>query len=195
VERLEAEVARLAVEKAVADNAETARAVAALADEIVQAASIVVAALGAGGQVLLCGNGGSAADAQHLAAELSGRYLRERSPWPAIALHANTSALTAIANDYGFEEVFARQVAAHGRAGDALIAISTSGASPNVLRAIETAREIGMSVIGLSGGHPGRMAEGCDVCLAVAGSSTPRVQEGHILAGHVICGLVEDALS
>ena len=179
---------------ALAEHCGVLSAVASLAEPLGDAADLVARAFAFGGRLLTCGNGGSAADAQHIAAEFVGRYLKEREPWSAIALHANTSAVTAIANDYGFEQVFARQVRAHGRAGDVLLAISTSGASPNVLAAISAAHEVGMSVIGLVGGDGGAMAAVCDVILAVPGS-TPRVQESHILLAHVLCGLVEDALT
>lgn len=161
---------------------------------IEQAAQLAVDAVRAGGQVLFCGNGGSAADAQHLAAEFVGRYLRERKPWPAIALSTNTSALTAIGNDYGFDEVFARQVAAHGRAGDVLVGISTSGESDNVIRACEEARRLGLRVVTFTGGDGGELARLGDVHINVASPDTPRIQEGHILAGHLFCELVEDAL-
>ena len=174
------------------------RVIAALrdhADEVIAAADVVAASLLSGHTLLTCGNGGSAADAQHIAAEFVGRFLKERAPYPAIALHTNTSALTAIGNDYGYDQTFARQVLAYGRPGDVLLAISTSGDSPNVLRAIEAAREVGVTVIGFTGGSGGAMARGaCDVCLVVPSDSTPRIQEGHIFAGHVMCGLVEDAL-
>jgi D-sedoheptulose 7-phosphate isomerase len=129
-----------------------------------------------------------------MAAEFVGRFLIEREPWPALALHANASAVTAIGNDYGFEQVFARQVRAHGRKGDVLLAISTSGASPNILLAIDEARRREMSVIGLSGGG-GAMATRCDVCLAIPSVSTPRIQEAHILVEHILCELVEAALA
>jgi D-sedoheptulose 7-phosphate isomerase len=180
---------------AVAEHRAALDAVEALGADLGRAADAVAEAFASGGRLLLCGNGGSAADAQHIAAEFVGRYLKERAPFSAIALHANTSALTAIGNDYGFDEVFARQVRAHGRAGDVLLAISTSGKSPNVLRAIDAAREVGMTVIGLSGGDGGPMAAVCDVCLTAPAASTPRIQELHILIAHVLCGLVEDALS
>jgi D-sedoheptulose 7-phosphate isomerase len=170
-------------------------AVEAMASRLACAADAVARAFADGGQLLACGNGGSAADAQHVVAEFVGRYLKERAPYPAIALTANTSALTAIGNDHGFDEVFARQVRAHGRAGDVLLAISTSGDSPNVLAAIDAARSAGLSVIGLSGRDGGKMAGRCDVCLTVPSDSTPRIQEAHILIAHVLCGLVEDALS
>jgi D-sedoheptulose 7-phosphate isomerase len=161
---------------------------------IMDAAEVCATCLRAGGTLLFCGNGGSAADAQHLAAEFVGRYLRERDAWAAIALSTNTSALTAIGNDYGFEEVFARQVAAHGRPGDVLVAISTSGDSPNVLRAVEAAHEWGLTVIAMTGRDGGKIGAAADVHLNLPATDTPRIQEGHILAGHVLCALVEDAL-
>jgi D-sedoheptulose 7-phosphate isomerase len=150
--------------------------------------------LGAGGTLLVCGNGGSAADAQHIVAELTGRFFRDRRPLRALALHANTSSLTAIGNDYGYDEVFAREVGAHGRPGDVLLALSTSGNSRNVLRAIEAARDKRMSVIGLTGEIGGKMRDLCDVCLCVPSASTPRIQECHILVGHTICELLERLL-
>lgn len=176
------------------DHLACAAALRGLAVEIARAAGLVTEVLAAGGKVLLCGNGGSAADAQHIAGELVGRFLKERKPLPALALHANTSVLTAIGNDYGFEEAFARQVAALGRPGDVLVAISTSGSSQNVLRAAEAAREKDMKVIGLTGAGGGNLKELCDLCLCVPSPSTPRIQEMHVLIGHIICQLVEDAL-
>jgi D-sedoheptulose 7-phosphate isomerase len=151
--------------------------------------------LAAGGQLLIAGNGGSAADAQHIAAELTGRFQRERRPLPALALHGNTSALTAIGNDYGYEEVFARELAAHARSGDVLLAISTSGTSRNILRAIEAARGCKVKVIGLTGESGGKMRAVCDLCLCVPSKSTARVQEMHIVIGHAICELLEEDLS
>lgn len=183
-----------AAKTALDEHDEMVAALRPLAPAIAEMAAVVADCLRDGGQLLLCGNGGSAADAQHIAAEFVGRFLRERRPWPAIALHANTSAVTAIGNDYGFEETFARQVLAHGRPGDVLWAITTSGSSPNVLRAVEAAREAGMRVVGLSGGAGGALAGACDVCVSVPHASTPRIQEGHILVGHIVCGLVEDEL-
>lgn len=180
---------------AIAEHREALAGVGSLAEPLAAAADAIATSLAAGGCVLACGNGGSASDAQHLVAELVGRYLKERAPYSAIALTANTSALTAIANDYGFDEVFARQVRAHGRAGDVLVAISTSGDSPNVLRAVEAARECGMTSIGLAGAAGGALAPLCDISLVVPAASTPRVQEMHALLAHVLCGLVEDALS
>jgi D-sedoheptulose 7-phosphate isomerase len=150
--------------------------------------------LAAGGKLLIAGNGGSAADAQHIAAELTGRLQRERRPLPALALHGNTSALTAIGNDYGYEEVFARELSAHARPGDVFLAISTSGTSRNMLRAIETARRSKVKVIGLTGETGGKMRAGCDLCLCVPSKSTARVQEMHIVIGHAICELLEEGL-
>ena len=155
------------------------------------AAVAVAAALRSGRKVLACGNGGGAADAQHVVAELVGRFAGERRAWPAIALTADTSVLTAVANDYGFEHVFARQVEAHGQAGDILIAISTSGASPNVLRAVEAARARGLVTIGLTGRDGGELGRMVDVHLHVPSPSTPRIQEAHATLLHVLCELVD----
>jgi D-sedoheptulose 7-phosphate isomerase len=160
-----------------------------------RAIDLVAEALGADKKVLLFGNGGSAADAQHIAAEFVGRFIGERKALPAIALTTDTSALTAISNDYGYDEVFARQVRALGRAGDVAIAISTSGKSPSVLRAVEAARALGMKTIGLTGGDGGSLAGMVDLSLRVSASTlSPRIQETHILAGHVICELVDRKL-
>ena len=162
------------------------------ADALARAVDLICAALDQGHRLLLFGNGGSAADAQHLAAELVGRFLGGRRPLPASALTTDTSALTAIANDYGYDEVFARQVRALGRAGDVAIAISTSGKSPNVLRAVEAARSLGLRTIGLTGGDGGTLAGIVDVSLRVSASTLScRIQETHILIGHVLCELVE----
>lgn len=144
-----------------------------------------------GGRILLCGNGGSAGDAQHIAAELSGRFYLDRDPLDAEALHVNTSYLTAVANDYGFDHVYERLVRAKGRPGDVLIAISTSGNSKNVVLAIESAKSLGMAVVGMTGKSGGQMKEVCDVLLNVPDDDTPRIQESHILIGHIFCELVE----
>ena len=165
------------------------------ADAIAALADVYVAALQGGGTLLFAGNGGSAADAQHIAAEFVGRFARERRALPALALTTDTSALTAIANDYGYEHVFARQVHALGVAGDVALAISTSGRSPNVLRAVETCRERGVRTIGLTGGDGGPLATMVDVSLRVSASThSARIQETHILVGHVICELVDRRL-
>jgi D-sedoheptulose 7-phosphate isomerase len=186
---------RASIEQIWDEHVHVAKALHALAAEVDRAVDIVAESLVAGGGLLVCGNGGSAADAQHIAAELTGRFFRERRPFRALALHANTSSLTAIANDYGYEDVFAREVGAHGRPGDVLLAISTSGNSPNVVRAVEAARARQMTVIGLTGAEGGKMREKCDICLCVPSASTPRIQECHILIGHTICELVERRLS
>jgi D-sedoheptulose 7-phosphate isomerase len=162
--------------------------------EIEQAGELICQTLTAGNKVLLCGNGGSAADAQHIAAELVGRYELNRRAWPAIALTTDTSALTALSNDFGYEEVFARQVQAHAQQGDLLIAISTSGKSPNVNRAAEKARELGCSTIALTGADGVPLSTICDCSLVVPSQRTSRVQEAHITIGHIWCEMV-DAMS
>ena len=160
-----------------------------------RAIGIVADALGGGHKLLLFGNGGSAADAQHIAAEFVGRFMRERRALPAVALTTDTSALTSIANDYGYDEVFARQVRALGARGDVALAISTSGKSPSVLRAVDACREIGITTIGLTGGDGGALAGAVDVSLRVSASRlSARIQETHILIGHVICELVDRRL-
>lgn len=147
-----------------------------------------------GGKVLFCGNGGSAADAQHLAAEFSGRFYYDRPPLPSEALHVNTSYLTAVANDYSFEEVYSRLLHGIGSEGDVLIGLSTSGNSKNIIRAFETARESGIITVGLTGLSGGKMKDLCDFLLNVPSVDTPRIQESHIMIGHIICELVETAL-
>ncbi len=155
----------------------------------------IVHTLRAGGKILLFGNGGSAADAQHIAAEFVNRYLVERQPLPAIALTTDTSALTSIANDDGVAELFAKQIRALGRAGDIAIAISTSGNSVNVLRALEVCRDLRIRTVGLTGGDGGVMATMVDHLLCVSATSvTPRIQEAHILIGHVLCELIDQIL-
>ena len=160
-----------------------------------EAVDTIYSSLAVGGQLLIAGNGGSAADAQHIAAELTGRFRRERRPIRAMALHVNTSALTAIGNDYGYDYVFARELTAHAWPGDVLVAISTSGNSPNILRAIEAARECEVVVIGLTGQSGGKMRAKCDLCLCVPSDSTARIQEMHITIGHTICELLEERLA
>lgn len=154
-----------------------------------------VRALGSGHKILLCGNGGSAADAQHVAAELVGRFARERAPWPVMALSTNTSALTAIANDWEYADVFARQVRAFAKPGDVVVGISTSGRSPNVQRALDAARALGAVCIGFTGAGGDALDAHCDVCFHAPSSSTPRIQELHILAWHAICDVVEERLT
>lgn len=151
-------------------------------------------ALGAGGKVLIFGNGGSAADSQHIAAELVGRFSKERRALPAIALTVNTSNLTAISNDYSYEDVFARQVEALGRPGDVAVGISTSGNSPNVVKALERAKAIGLSTEAWTGQRGGKCAQMAGIAFKAPSNDTPRIQELHITVGHVVCDLVEQAL-
>ena len=146
------------------------------------------------GKVLFCGNGGSAADAQHLSAELSGRFYRDRDPLDSEALHVNTSFLTAVANDYSFDEVYARLVKAKGSPGDMLVGISTSGNSSNIIRALEAAQQLGMITVGMTAESGGRMKSGCNYLINIPSTDTPRIQESHILAGHIICEMVETQL-
>ncbi|TLY41556.1 MAG: SIS domain-containing protein [Nitrospirae bacterium] len=164
------------------------------ADRIVQVAQLIARAFREGRKVLLFGNGGSSTDASHIAAEFVGRYHRDRAALPAIALAADTAALTCIANDYEFAEIFARQVAAHGHKGDIAIAISTSGNSPNVLKGVEAARTRGLITVGWTGGKGGKLASLVDHCFIVPSTVTARIQESHITLGHVLCELIEEEL-
>lgn len=161
---------------------------------IEEAVELIVNAYKNGNKVLFCGNGGSAADAQHLAAELSGRFYYDRPPLNAEALHVNSSYLTAVANDYGYEFVYSRLLEGCGAKGDILIALSTSGNSSNILKAIETAENIGVYTIGLTGQSGGKMNAMCNLLINVPSKETPRIQESHILIGHIICQLVEEAM-
>ena len=145
-------------------------------------------------KMLLCGNGGSAADAQHIAAELSGKFYKDRKPLFAQALHVNTSFLTAVANDYGYDSIYDRMVEASGRNGDIFIGISTSGCSTNVIHAIKKANKIGMVTIGLTGENGGEMNSLCDIIIKIPSSDIPRIQESHILIGHIICQFIEEEL-
>ena len=162
---------------------------------IFEAAGLIIMCLRAGGKLLFFGNGGSAADAQHLAAEFVGRFVRERAGLPAIALTTDSSILTAVGNDYGFDQIFARQVQALGRPGDIAIAISTSGNSPNVIEAVKAARKGYLKTIGLSGKDGGLLAAEADVVITIASTSTARIQECHITIGHLLCELTEEALA
>ena len=177
------------------EHMDVAGGLAKLTNGVSSAVDLICASLAAGGQLFVAGNGGSAADAQHIAAELTGRFQRERQPLRAMALHGNTSALTAIGNDYGYEHVFARELLAHARPGDILLAISTSGNSANILRAMEVARKHRVGVIGLTGESGGKMQSACDLCLCVPSKSTARVQEMHITIGHANCELLEERLA
>jgi D-sedoheptulose 7-phosphate isomerase len=167
---------------------------AVLLAHVSQAGQLVVDALRRKAKVFFFGNGGSAADAQHLAAELAGRFLRERRALPGLALTTNTSCLTAIGNDYSYEVVFARQIEALGTSGDVAIAISTSGNSTNVLRAVEMARTMGLFTLGLTGRDGGRLKEVAHLCLRVPSDHTPRIQEMHILLGHILCEIAEEGV-
>lgn len=180
--------------EAIESHRAAAAALAADPSGLRAVADLVVAALRSGGKVLLCGNGGSAADSQHFAAELVGRFLKERRGLAAVALTTDTSALTSIGNDYGYDRVFERQVEALGRPGDLLVAISTSGSSANVLKAAVKARAAGMKVAGLFGARRGTIAEHCDAAFFAPSQETPRVQELHGLAVHVICAVAEEEL-
>ena len=167
---------------------------AALVDLIRQVADECVAAYRRGNRILLAGNGGSAADAQHIAAEFVSRYAFDRPGLAAIAFTTDTSMLTAIGNDYGYEQIFRRQLEANGRQGDVFIGISTSGNSANILAALQFARKLGIVTVGLTGQGGVKMQAFCDYCIQVPSVSTPRIQESHIMLGHIICGIVEDTL-
>ncbi len=160
-------------------------------DVIHEMASRCVQALAKGKKIMFCGNGGSAADAQHLAAEIIGRFQKERGAFAGLALTTDTSILTAVGNDYGFDDVFARQVEGLGQTGDVLIGLSTSGNSKNVVKAMEKAREMGLNTFVFTGGTGGKLAEMCDLAFVVPSTVTARIQEMHILAGHILCELME----
>ncbi len=164
------------------------------ADRIAQVAKLVATAFREGHKVLLFGNGGSATDAAHLAAEFVGRYKRERAPLPAIALATDIAAITCIANDYGYDELFARQIRAHGQKGDIAIAISTSGNSPNVLKGVESDKACGLTTIAWTGGTGGKLAAMVDYAFIVPSTVTARIQETHITMGHILCELIEEQL-
>jgi D-sedoheptulose 7-phosphate isomerase len=166
-----------------------------LVPQIEKAAHLMILALKKNQKILFFGNGGSASDAQHMAAEFVGRFLRERRALPSIALTTDTSILTAVSNDYGFNQVFSRQIEALGQKGDVAVGISTSGDSENVLRAIKTAKEKGLGTIGLSGQTGGKMKDQTDIFLAIPSTETSRIQEAHILIGHILCDLVDRSFS
>ena len=177
----------IAAKQALLDNPE-------FLDRIQRAADMITASLRSGGKIHFCGNGGSAADAQHLAAELSGRFYFDRPPLNAEALHCNTSYLTAVGNDYGYEYIFARLLRGTAKKGDVLVGISTSGNSQNVVKAFEKAKEMGIQTLSMTGAGGGKMKELADICLNVPSTDTPRIQEAHIMVGHIICELVETAM-
>lgn len=145
--------------------------------------------------IFFCGNGGSAADSQHLAAEIVGRFVKERRGFPAVAMTTDSSILTAVANDYGYDQIFVRQVEALVRPGDVLVGLTTSGNSPNVVLAMQKAKQMGAITIGLSGGNGGKLAECCDTCLIIPSNNTARIQEAHILVGHIICEMIDKVTS
>jgi len=180
---------------ALEENLRVGERIRALVPEIGRTAALVIGCLRAGGKVLTCGNGGSAADAQHIAAELVGRFKRERKALAAIALTTDSSILTALANDYSFDRVFSRQVEALGRPGDCLLAISTSGNSPNLLQAVRAARSAGLKTCALLGKDGGRLAGQVDLSLVIPSSDTARIQEGQALIYHILCDLVEEAFA
>lgn len=165
-----------------------------LLNHIDQAAFSIISTYNNGGKVLFCGNGGSAADAQHLAAELSGRFYYDRPPLYAEALHVNGSYITAVANDYSYEVVYQRMVQAAGRKGDVLVAISTSGNSKVIINAIDAAKKAGMTVIGFTGETGGEMGALCDILINIPSKTTPHIQEAHIMVGHVMCNIIENTL-
>ena len=177
----------IAVKQAILNNPE-------FLARIQQAAAMMVDSLRNGGKIHFCGNGGSAADAQHLAAELSGRFYFDRPPLNAEALHCNTSYLTAVGNDYGYDHIFSRLLRGTAKAGDVIVGISTSGNSKNILLAFEAAKEMGVKVIAMTGETGGTMKYLADILLNVASKDTPRIQESHIMIGHIICELVESAM-
>src|SRR5687767_3697482 len=163
-----------------------------LLQTIQQCVEVMTDAFKKGNKVLFCGNGGSAADAQHLAAELSGRFYFDRDPLPAEAFHVNTSYLTAVANDYSYDVIYSRLIKGFGTKGDFLVGLSTSGNSPNIVKAFEAAREIGVVTIGFTGETGGKMKPYCDYLINIPSKVTPRIQECHMLLGHIICELVEE---
>jgi len=177
------------------EHIETVTALRPIAGELERVARKIVASLKDGGKVLWMGNGGSAADCQHLAAELVGRYYREREGFASMALTADTSVLTSVGNDYGFDKIFVRQVAALCRSGDIVVGISTSGNSANVNLALERARKLGAVTVGLTGGENGAIRDIVDHCLAVPSTAVPRIQEAHILIGHLLCECVEEEMT
>jgi D-sedoheptulose 7-phosphate isomerase len=188
-------VTQVSLQSEIEEHFEVFRLLAAHSEAIEKAADLLSAALAADHKIMLCGNGGSAADSQHLAAEFVGRFVKDRRPLAAIALSTDSSALTCIGNDYGFDDVFYRQVVGLGRPGDCLIAISTSGNSPNVIKAAQAARSADIHTIGFLGRDGGRLATLCDLPIIVPSSTTARIQEAHIFIGHTLCGMVEQRLS
>lgn len=189
----------MSVREEIAKTAEVLQAIGAdegLIERIQRVATRITQAFREGNKVLLAGNGGSAADAQHIAGEFVSRFMFDRPGLPAFALTVDTSVMTAIGNDYGYERLFERQIQATGRAGDVFWAYSTSGRSPNILRALEAARAAGLYTVGFTGNGPGAvmMRERCETLLDMPSAETPKIQEGHLVCGHIICGLVEEEI-
>ena len=185
------------IQSVIADSIATKQQLLAdesLLQKINEVVDLSIACYKNGGKILFCGNGGSAADAQHIAAELSGRFYFDRPPLFAEALHVNTSYLTAVGNDYGYDEVFARMVRAMGKEGDILFGLSTSGNSPNVMKAAKDAKALGMTVVGMTGEKGGKLREVADVLLNMPSNDTPRIQECHLLIGHLLCQIIEAEL-
>ncbi len=187
-------VIMISIEKTIQDSIDVKQLIIndkALVERINKAAEMCIESLKNGGKIHFCGNGGSAADAQHLAAELSGRFYYDRPPLNAEALHVNTSYLTAVANDYSYDMIYARMLQASAKKGDVLIGISTSGNSANILKSIEIAKEIGVRTIAMTGETGGKMADCCDILINAPSKCTPRIQESHIMIGHIICEIIE----
>lgn len=182
------------IEREIQESIAVKEQLVGVAQLIADAARLIIASMRNGGKLIVFGNGGSAADAQHLSAELVGRYRQNRKAFPAIALTTDSSALTSISNDYGFDTIFSRQLEALGKSGDVVVAISTSGNSPNVLQALATAKKLGITSIGLTGKSGGKLRGSVDVCLSVPSDSTPRIQEAHSLIIHILSGIVEEVM-
>jgi D-sedoheptulose 7-phosphate isomerase len=185
---------KLQIEQQIKDSSAIQLSCLAQAELIAQVSSLVIAAFRNGHKLFLFGNGGSASDAEHIATELSGRFKLERPSLPALSLTANTSTLTAIANDYGFEMLFSRQLEGLATTGDVVIGISTSGNSPNVINGLKFAKSIGATTIAMTGKSGGKLKEFADYCLCIPSDDTPRIQEAHIMIGHILCDLVEKDL-
>ncbi len=183
---------RSIIEKSIKESIRIKEELLKMAPRIEKAGEIIWDRLNRGGKIILLGNGGSAADAQHIAAEMVGRFKYEHTPIPAVALSTNTSIITAVANDFGYDEIFNRQMMSLLMPEDVVVAISTSGDSPNVIRAVEFAREWGAAVLALSGKDGGRLAHCADYCIIVPGQSSDRIQEAHILVGHILCEIIEE---
>ena len=182
------------IEREIQESIAVKEQLVGVAQLIADAARLIIASMRNGGKLIVFGNGGSAADAQHLSAELVGRYRQNRKAFPAIALTTDSSALTSISNDYGFDTIFSRQLEALGKSGDVVVAISTSGNSPNVLQALATSKKLGIPSIGLTGKSGGKLRSSVDVCVSVPSDSTPRIQEAHSLIIHILSGIVEEVM-